>query len=289
MHHTGPFDALPANGDQFAAAADAGPSYPAEASNPMAESPEPVAPVSPYDASPPPAAYDASPPPAAYDASPPPAAYAEPNYGQPDEDVDGRTQVVSALDLQLLSELQAARPQASAFAAPSGPPVAGPPPAAANPQEATVLVQAVSCERGHLNPLTTGICRVCGIGLRAQLPVQVPRPPLGVLRLSTGDVVPLDRGVVIGRNPDPADANAGPQPHVVPVPSPNSDISRTHVEISLDGWNVMVRDLDSTNGTVVTVRWQGPRRLQPNEALAIEPGTMVSMADEVTFVYEAAV
>jgi hypothetical protein len=129
-------------------------------------------------------------------------------------------------------------------------------------------------------------CRVCGFPLMGQAPITVPRPMLGVLRLSTGDVVPLDRSVIMGRNPRVEDAAEADRPHIVRLPSPGHDISRTHVEIRLDGWHVLLTDLNSVNGTIVTPPWQEPQRLRPNESVPIEPGTVVSLADEVTFRYE---
>jgi hypothetical protein len=147
-------------------------------------------------------------------------------------------------------------------------------------------VEAVICENGHPNPITNGLCRVCGVGLGPQLPKTVPQPTLGLLRFSTAEVVRLDRGILIGR--DPADL-VGPDSgkHVIRVPSPRRDVSRLHVEVSLDGWQVLVTDLDSVNGTVAIAPFGQPRRLPPRQPVAIEPGTIISLADEVSFRYEA--
>ena len=120
----------------------------------------------------------------------------------------------------------------------------------------------------------------------ATTPITVPRPVLGVLRLSTGDAVPLDRGAVIGRSPELPATDEAERPHVVRVPSPDKDVSRNHLEVTLDGWHVLVMDLRSTNGTLVTVPGEEPQRLRPDEAFPIPPGTVVSLADEVSFVYE---
>jgi hypothetical protein len=108
---------------------------------------------------------------------------------------------------------------------------------------------------------------------------------LGVLRLSTGDTVTLDRGVVLGRSPRVDFDGKGERPHVVRLNSPGQDISRTHLEVRLDGWHVLVTDLDSTNGTMVTLPGEEPRRLRPNDPTMIPPGTIVSLADEITFEY----
>lgn len=157
---------------------------------------------------------------------------------------------------------------------------------AGQPGPAGSMVQAVRCQHGHLSPPMAVSCRVCGFPLMGQAPISVVRPTLGVLRLSTGDVVPLDRSVIMGRNPKADGANEAERPHVVRLPSPGHDISRTHVEIRLDGWHVLLTDLNSVNGTIVTPPWQEPQRLRPNESVPIEPGTVVSLADEVTFRYE---
>lgn len=148
------------------------------------------------------------------------------------------------------------------------------------------VVKAVPCPNGHVNPPHNSTCRICGAEIGSATPITVPRPILGVLRLSTGDAVPLDRGAIIGRSPEATADREGERPHVVQVPSPDKDVSRNHVEIKLDGWHVLVTDLRSTNGTLVTVPGEQPQRLRPDEPFPIPPGTVVSLADEVTFVYE---
>jgi hypothetical protein len=148
------------------------------------------------------------------------------------------------------------------------------------------MVDTVRCERGHLNPLTVGVCRVCGIALQPQVPARLPRPQLGVLRMSTGDEIPLDRDVIFGRSPNAEAAGLPGEARLVTVDSPNQDTSRTHCAIHLEGWTVLIADLNSTNGTVVTRPWQEPVRLTPNQPVAIEPGTVVAIANEVTFRYE---
>jgi hypothetical protein len=54
----------------------------------------------------------------------------------------------------------------------------------------------------------------------------------------------------------------------------------------LDGWHVYVRDLGSTNGTVVTLPAQSPLRIRPHDLQLLEPGSVVSLADEVSFTFE---
>jgi hypothetical protein len=149
------------------------------------------------------------------------------------------------------------------------------------------IVLAVLCPAGHPSPPHAVTCRVCDRNIPPQQPFQTPRPPLGTLRLSTGDVVTLDRGVLLGRAPRVnADLPPAQRPHLVRVVSRENDISRNHVEIVLEGWHVLVRDLGSTNGTTVALPGQQPVRLRPSDSQVVEPGTVVGMADEVTFTYE---
>jgi pSer/pThr/pTyr-binding forkhead associated (FHA) protein len=148
-------------------------------------------------------------------------------------------------------------------------------------------VHAVRCPAGHLNPPHLVSCRVCSAAVSEQPPVTVPRPVLGVLRLSSGDDIVLDRSVLLGRSPSVDRLVDGERPHVVKLPSPGQDISRNHVEVHVDGWHVLVTDLNSTNGTVVTRVGQLPERLRPNDAAMIEPGTVVTIADEVSFTFVA--
>lgn len=150
----------------------------------------------------------------------------------------------------------------------------------------SVRVLAVSCPTGHLNPPQSSDCRVCRQQVQDQEAHSFPRPPLGTLRFSTGSTVLLDRPVLIGRAPEVARVTGPELPHLVSVPSPDHEISRNHVEVRLEGWHVLVADLNSTNGTTVTLPGAPPQRLHPGEATLIIPGTTVSLGDDVSFSLE---
>jgi hypothetical protein len=149
------------------------------------------------------------------------------------------------------------------------------------------VVPALICPGGHVNPPSGATCRRCGAPLPHD-PVPVPRPVLGVLRLSLGDVIALDRGVLMGRNPraDFGGTAGEERPHVVKLPSADGDISRTHLRVTLDGWHVLVTDLNSTNGTLITLPGRDPQQLRPGEPVPMQPGTVVVLADGVDFRYE---
>ena len=108
--------------------------------------------------------------------------------------------------------------------------------------------------------------------------------PVLQLSLSTGQQVELDRPVLIGRAPESSRFGFGETPRLVTVPSPQQDISRTHVEIKLEGDSVLVTDLRSTNGTVVVLPGSPPRRLHPGESVPVPTGTLVDLGDGVTAV-----
>lgn len=147
-------------------------------------------------------------------------------------------------------------------------------------------VLAAYCPRGHLSAAYAPTCRVCAAPIVPQEAITVNRPVLGVLRLSTGDQVTLDRNVILGRAPSAEAGEQGHRPHVVRLPSPDNDISRSHVEIRLDGWHVLAVDLGSTNGTVVTLPGRAPQRLRAHDPTALEHGTLITLADEVNLTFE---
>lgn len=138
-------------------------------------------------------------------------------------------------------------------------------------------VLAVSCPLGHLTPPAAPQCRVCHQRVAPQEPRRVERPTLGGLRLPTGEVVPLDRGVVLGRKPAPPDGSTD-WPHLVHLPSDHSFVSRRHLQVELDGWDVVARDLESRGGTTIAYPGRDPERMRPGDAYVLEPGTVLDMA-----------
>ncbi|PNH86588.1 hypothetical protein [Arthrobacter sp. AFG20] len=147
------------------------------------------------------------------------------------------------------------------------------------------LVLAQVCPGGHANPPTSSQCFTCGMQL-PDVAVQVPRPRLGRLRLSTGELIDLDESIVIGRQPSVSRVQGGTMPRLVQVASPGGDISRSHVEVRLEGWHVMLCDLKATNGTVLVREGQPPRRLAQNEMAIILDGDIAELGDDVSLRFE---
>lgn len=111
------------------------------------------------------------------------------------------------------------------------------------------------------------------------------RPPAKIV-LSSGLVVSLNRPVLIGRAPQVSRVANSNLPRLVTVASPNQDISRTHAEVRMEGEDVVVTDLHSTNGVLLLRQDAGPRRLHPGDPTVIEPDVVVDLGEGVTFVVE---
>ncbi|TGO04380.1 FHA domain-containing protein [Serinibacter arcticus] len=114
-------------------------------------------------------------------------------------------------------------------------------------------------------------------------PAAEPAAPGLHLSFSHGVEVQLDRPVLVGRAPE---ARPGVDAQLVAVPSPQQDISRTHCEIRLDGEDVLVTDLRSTNGTIVSRPGQAPHRLHPGEGTSASAGSRIDLGDGVVIVVE---
>jgi hypothetical protein len=91
--------------------------------------------------------------------------------------------------------------------------------------------------------------------------------------------------VVIGRSPE-ARRPGDEQARLVPVPSPQQEISSTHLEIrpgsGADHGSAVATDLGSTNGTVVVQPGLPAEDLQPGIAVALVPGAIVDLGEGVT-------
>ena len=148
------------------------------------------------------------------------------------------------------------------------------------------MVHAVQCVDGHLNPPSAVSCRACGVEIPAQAHASVPRPRLGRLVFSHGDERVLDRPLLLGRSPKTDGPVGAELPELVVLPSPTKELSGTHLEVRLEGWQVVVVDRRSTNGTTVQLPLTDPQRLHPGEPFPIVPGTVVDLAEEIQFTFE---
>jgi pSer/pThr/pTyr-binding forkhead associated (FHA) protein len=112
--------------------------------------------------------------------------------------------------------------------------------------------------------------------------VTVPRPTLGTVLVSTGERIPLDRPVIVGRRPRAPRFSNDDMPRLVVVDGPQQDISRSHLKIDLVDWSVLVSDLGSTNGTTLRRAGQPDTRLQSGEPTLAQAGDVYDLGDGVT-------
>ena len=123
------------------------------------------------------------------------------------------------------------------------------------------------------------------------IPGQPPAPdvvarPVAKLVFSSGETVEVDRPVLVGRAPEAGRSHTSEQPRLVTVPSPQKEISSTHLEVragsGADHGCAVVIDLGSTNGTVLVQPGLAPEDLQAGVAVQLLPGAIIDLGDGVT-------
>lgn len=109
---------------------------------------------------------------------------------------------------------------------------------------------------------------------------------VATLLLSSGASYAVDRAILFGRAPEARRFQVGDEPLLVSVPSPNQEISGTHLEIrpgtGAEHGSAVVTDLGSTNGTIIIQPGLGPEELQAGIAVQLLPGAIVDLGDGVT-------
>ena len=173
-------------------------------------------------------------------------------------------------------------------------PVAGAKVAAPRPgvrdQPSHVVVKGFRCSRNHLNDPRVSFCSVCGIRMdqRTGILVDGRRPPLGLLVLDIGATFVLDDNYLLGRNPETDEAVVSGRLRPIRLDDDSGTLSRVHAEIRLQGWDVVLIDRGSANGTYVAAANQpGWTRLSPRETFVLAPGTHVRTGRRM-FTFESA-
>jgi len=149
------------------------------------------------------------------------------------------------------------------------------------------IVLGVYCKNGHFGDPNARSCVVCGVsrGRRGPAPQPGPRPPLGALVLDDDSAVELSIDCVVGREPALDPSVAAGEAH--PLAIADAAVSRVHARVHLDGWQVLLIDLGSVNGT--RIRLPGKRSeqaLEPNVPVPLQSGTRVFVGTQ-GFQYEA--
>jgi hypothetical protein len=113
------------------------------------------------------------------------------------------------------------------------------------------------------------------------VPAEAPAPrAMPRVRMPDGGVVEIEGGTVyVGRNPALPRVPASGIPQLVAVPSPRREVSSTHLAITAVGGAVVVRDMLSTNGTVVKAPGVPARTLLRGESSVVTAGTHLDLGD----------
>jgi hypothetical protein len=149
-------------------------------------------------------------------------------------------------------------------------------------------VLGICCPRDHLNDPRDDFCRVCGLPLVPGAPeVEGARPPLGRLTWDTGDVNELVGAALVGRDVGLDGAVISGELAALVPGGQNDSMSRVHAELRPNGWDVVVIDRGSTNGTFI---WDEPskawQRLPPDEPHVVRPGSVLAFGER-TATFEA--
>ncbi len=150
------------------------------------------------------------------------------------------------------------------------------------------LVLSTLCPSGHVNAPGTTRCGTCGAPIDESSAAQRRRPEIAVAVLTSGERIPLGRGVVIGRRPRSRRVEDGRVPRLVTVDSPSEDISRSHVELRVEDWNLVAIDLSSTNGTLLLREGAAPQRLRPEASTILQLGDRLDLGDAQVVTIESA-
>jgi serine/threonine-protein kinase len=156
-----------------------------------------------------------------------------------------------------------------------------------SPEQAQVY--GLDCKNGHFNDPRLPYCVVCGIFIeqRTLVPHRGPRPPLGVFVLDDGTTLRLDTTYLIGRDPEQAPEVVAGEAVPVKVTDEDGSISRRHLRVKLDDWDVNLIDLGSVNGTAIQPPGDpSTYDIPPNEPVTIVPGTTVRIGRSRTMRFE---
>jgi hypothetical protein len=165
------------------------------------------------------------------------------------------------------------------------------PPAALveEPEDTRPKVKGFLCSRGHLNDPRALFCNLCGIRMAEKTGVFIEgvRPPLGLLVFDTGATVSLDSDYLLGREPETDDRVRTGSLRPLLVVDQSGGVSRHHAEVRLEGWDVLLLDTGSANGTLVAPAgapsWSS---LVPGQPVRLTPGMAVRMGSR-QFTFES--
>ena len=106
--------------------------------------------------------------------------------------------------------------------------------------------------------------------------------PAFVLEFANGARESFDQAVILGRAPSASKVSGGRIPRLITVGGADQDISRSHAQFVVEGDTVVVTDLHSRNGTLITLPGKGTRKLRAGEPTTVILGTLVDFGGGIT-------
>jgi hypothetical protein len=145
------------------------------------------------------------------------------------------------------------------------------------------------CSRGHLNDPRALFCVLCGIRMNERTGELVlgRRPPLGLVVFDDGATYTLDADYLVGRMPTADGRVRSGGLRSIMVEDRTGSVSRVHAEVRLHGWDVVLVDSGSRNGTYVAP--PGAQAWTPvptRQSRRLVPGTRVRLGIRM-FVFES--
>jgi len=145
------------------------------------------------------------------------------------------------------------------------------------------------CARGHLNDPRSHFCVLCGIRMNERTGELVfgARPPLGLLVFDDGATYTVDAEYLVGRMPDVDERVRNGALRSIVVEDRSGAVSRVHAEVRVDGWDVMLVDSRSRNGTHIAGPGANSWTTVPSgRSHRLTPGTRVRLGSR-TFLFES--
>ena len=138
------------------------------------------------------------------------------------------------------------------------------------------------CSHRHPNNVDRSTCRVCDEAFTGAAHIVAVRPlAVGRLLLEDGTAVDVADDLLIGRSPT-AHGRSGT------LTVTGRQVSRRHLLVEARGWQLYVRDCDSTNGTFIARQHErGRRRVPVDNAVPVHAGDIIHFGSRHALVVPA--
>ncbi len=118
-------------------------------------------------------------------------------------------------------------------------------------------------------------------GARAAQPAPAPAPRFSLD--SGAHSEDLSTPIIIGRAPSVSKVSRDEIPRLVTISGQDQDISRNHVRVAVEGGTVVVTDLESRNGTQITLPGRSQQQLRAGVPTPVLVGTVIDLGGGITY------